>query len=184
MMTTGPDSGRPYGNSRIAAIMRALVSKWWRENFESVSFAIPRHRKIDEVVSSPGCQVKMTEALLENDKSLKPVAHVVNTAADRVTEVSSRRAERIARNTGGIQNTVSVCLSSSSEAPPTDIHDDTTYKEAYLIMDFNEEERHWRKWTIDTVAQGKNQNWRVRNPPMIRAKSSCSESWCWFTTYS
>lgn len=88
MMTPGRDSGKPHGDSRMTAMMQTIADKTVPAKLESIEFEIHVRQTPSKIASSPGYLFKVTEALLDTDEVLEPVAHMVKTEADKVTEVS------------------------------------------------------------------------------------------------
>lgn len=91
IMKPGSDDERRYGDSRMATMVQGMVDSEVSAKCESVNFEVPLRRTIHNILLSPRCLVKVTEALLEADEFLEPVAHMVRTKADRAIKASSKR---------------------------------------------------------------------------------------------
>lgn len=71
VMTPARDNRRPYGDSRIVAMMQSMIDKVMFERIVSVIFEIRLRQAIDDMVSSTWYLVKVTEALLGTNEVLE-----------------------------------------------------------------------------------------------------------------
>lgn len=89
--------------------------------------------------------MKVIKALWVTNEFLEPVASVVETEAKRVVEVRSKRKEQIQKFAQDAKKTLFARSSSSIESPSTDIFDDRSNDNTYLVNDTDEEERPRRR---------------------------------------
>lgn len=130
-LTPSPDNGKPYDESRTAAMVQAIVDKTVFAKFESVDFDLCLPQTPDDIVSSLQYLFKLTEAQLDTDEFLKTVAHVVKTKAEKVVDISQKKGEQIKRFDRAAEKTVSERSSQSNAAPPMNICDDSSNQREY-----------------------------------------------------
>lgn len=75
--------------------------------------------------------LKVTEALLDTQNLIEPMAHIVKMEAIKVIKEASKREECIKRFTKTVANSEHEDVSLRAEFPPMDISDDITNRKVY-----------------------------------------------------
>lgn len=68
----------------MAALMQAMEDKAVSAKFECVDSEVRVCQSLDDIESLSRLILKVTEVLLDTDKFLKTIAHIVKTEADKV----------------------------------------------------------------------------------------------------
>lgn len=84
MITLGPDDGKLYGDSRMAAMRQVKIYKGVSAKLEAVNFKIYLRQTTDDILWPPRYLVKETKARLHTNKFFDPLAYLVKTQGDRL----------------------------------------------------------------------------------------------------